>query len=125
MSQFKCHALSTPPDCLSLHIPSCFLYLHLGQSCYSFTTALVMICLFHLWERPTPTITLDLSFFLEFQDGGKSKELSKADSWNAELLGCEISAENSKHSALNTMPELISAVYCSAPRDTCRLLPSV
>jgi hypothetical protein len=49
---------------------------------------------------------------LEFQDGDKAKELSNADSWNVELLDCEISVENSKHPAFNTMPELISEVYC-------------
>lgn len=47
-----------------------------------------------------------------FQDGGQSKELSSADTWNVDLLGCEVSVENLKHPALTTVPELINAVYC-------------
>lgn len=117
MSQFKSNALSPPPDCLSLQVLSQFLYLQLIQSFYSPTTTLLMICPFHLLGQSNPDNDSGLLLHLELQDGGKSKELSKADSWNVELLCCEISVENSKHPELNTMPELISAVYCK-PQGT-------
>lgn len=70
------------------------------------------MCPPHLLGQPDPDSDSGLFLCLVFQDGGKSKELSKVESGDVGLPGCEISVENSKHPPLNTMPELISAVYC-------------
>lgn len=121
MSSIKVRTLSSPHCCLSVVDVKLFSCIYRCQ-----------VYLFHLTVIETfpPYLTSpkpdnESGVHLDFHNTRKPKELSKADSQNVELLGCEISVENSKHPALNTMPELISAVYCSAPRDTCRLLPLV